>query len=95
MSTTRPPANPPRLRQRHSDAVRAKIQASQLINRLQGHVNGTVNMTPSQVKAAEILLRKSVPDLCSMELSGEVEHTGEVGLRPVLTRDQWLALHKR
>lgn len=60
-----------RLRPRHQDEVRAKIQASQLINRLSGHAFGEIEMTPSQIKAAEILLRKSVPDLQSVEMTGE------------------------
>ena len=58
------------LRPKHSDEIRTKIQASQLINRLQGHVMGTVKMSPTQVKAAQILLSKSVPDLSRVEMSG-------------------------
>lgn len=58
------------LRPRHSDEIRKKIQASQLVNRLTAHALGEIEMTASQVRAAEILLRKSVPDLTAMELSG-------------------------
>ena len=54
----------------HSDEVRAKIQASQLINRLQDHVSGKVTMSPTQIQAAKILLSKSVPDLSRVEMSG-------------------------
>lgn len=49
-----------RLRTTHQNEVRQKIQASQLINRLQGHANGEVDMSPSQVQAAKILLDKSI-----------------------------------
>lgn len=59
-----------RLRRNHQDEVRAKIQASQLINRLQDHVDGTVEMSATQLRAAEILLKKSLPDLTATELSG-------------------------
>lgn len=58
------------LRPKHSDEVRAKIQASQLINRLQNHVLGDGKLTATQLKAAEVLLRKSVPDLSRVEMSG-------------------------
>lgn len=63
-----------RLRKRHQDDVRTKIQASQLINVLQNHALGVTNeLSPSRIKAIEVLLRKSLPDLQS------VEHTGEGG----------------
>ena len=49
-----------RLRLKHQDEVRAKIQASQLVNRLYGHAIGEVEMSTSQVQAAKILLDKVV-----------------------------------
>lgn len=49
-----------RLRKTHQDDVRKKIQASQIINRLQNHIYGKVELTASQVAAARILLDKSV-----------------------------------
>lgn len=54
----------------HDDATRKKIQTSQLINRLQGHALGEHDMTPTQVQAAQILLKKALPDLNATELSG-------------------------
>ena len=62
-----------RIRKKHQDEVRAKIQASQLINRLQNHALSTEvdELKPSQLKAIEILLKKSVPDLTSTELTGD------------------------
>jgi hypothetical protein len=59
-----------RLNPRHQDLVRAKIQASQIINRLQDCVNGKVELTTVQVQAARILLDKSVSSLSSTELTG-------------------------
>ena len=47
-----------RLNPRHSDMVRSKIQASQLVNRLTDHVLGEVEMSSTQVQAAKILLDK-------------------------------------
>jgi len=62
-----------RLNRRHSDMVRTKIQATQLINRLQNHALGLepIELKPSQLKAIEILLKKSVPDLQSVEVTGD------------------------
>ena len=55
----------------HQDDVRSKIQASQLINRLTDHALKGVDISPTQIKAIEILLKKSLPDLSSVEISGE------------------------
>lgn len=57
---------------RHDENTRAKIQASQLINRLEAHVLGDVDMKPTQVQAALGLLKKSVPDLSAVEHSGDM-----------------------
>ena len=48
-----------------------KIRASMLINRLQDHAFGEVDMSQTQLKAAEILLRKVAPDLARQEVTGE------------------------
>lgn len=59
-------------KQRHDDFTREKIQTTQLVNRLTDHVNGKIEMAPSQVTAALGLLRKSLPDLSSVEHGGTV-----------------------
>ncbi len=61
-----------RLNARHQDFVRDKIKTSQLINRLQDQADGTVELSPMQMKAIEILLKKSLPDLSAVEHSGNV-----------------------
>jgi len=63
-----------RLNKRHQASVISKIQTSQLINRLQDHAHGKVDLVTTQVKAIEILLRKTVPDLKQTEHSGEIGH---------------------
>lgn len=71
------PAGRPRGRPLHSlhqQDVRRKIQASQILNRLSNHVAGKVELSATQIRAAEILLRKVLPDLSA------VEHTGDVTL---------------
>lgn len=59
-----------RLNPRHQEMVKAKIQASQIINRLQNHIDGKIELSPTQVSAAKILLDRSVPTLSSVEMSG-------------------------
>jgi hypothetical protein len=49
----------------HDARTREKIQTSQLINRLNDYANGKITLESSQVKAIEILLRKTLPDLSS------------------------------
>jgi hypothetical protein len=57
----------------HQDDVRAKIQVSQLINVLTNHALSadSPELSSSRLKAIEILLRKSLPDLSSVEVSGD------------------------
>lgn len=58
-----------RLRATHQNDVRLKIQATQLINRLQAHADGEIDLTSSQVQAAKILLDKSISN-APTEISG-------------------------
>ncbi len=64
-----------RLRPYHQDEIRAKIQASQLVNVLQNHALGLSEseLTPTRMKAIEILLRKSLSDLSSIQVSGDAD----------------------
>lgn len=57
----------------HDEETRKRIQTSQLINRLSDHVFGKVELTPAQVRSAEILLRKTIPDLSAVQHSGELD----------------------
>lgn len=66
---------------RVDDRVRAKIQTTMIINRLQDYVKGTLGpdkkpkvvMSQTQVTAAGILLKKAIPDLTSIDLKGDVD----------------------
>ena len=58
---------------RHDDETRAKIQTSQLINRLTDHVLGSVDMKPTQVTAALGLLKKTIPDLSQSDVNHTVK----------------------
>ena len=54
--------------------VRERIQTSMLLDRLGNHAVGSIEMTQSQIKAAEILLRKTIPDLKAIEHSGDPQN---------------------
>ena len=58
------------VRPNHNQKTRDKIQASQLVNALTNHVLGKNDMSSTQVTAATVLLRKTLPDLTATELTG-------------------------
>lgn len=61
-----------RLNPSHDQRTRDKIKTSQLINRLMKHAIAKAPiMDATQIRAAEILLRKVLPDLASTELTGK------------------------
>ena len=68
------------------DSVRGRIQTSMLLNRLESHVVGKCDMSPTQVQAATILLKKSLPDLQPVNDEGgsaqKVQLTGALGWKP-------------
>lgn len=71
-----------------NDACREKIQTSQLINRLQDSVlskedSEPKELTTNQLKAIEILLRKSLPDLSAVTVEGNPD-------KPVKLTFEWL-----
>lgn len=55
----------------HDYKTKRLIGASQLLNRLIAHANGEVEMSQSQVNAARIVIGKSIPDMRSVEMTGE------------------------
>ncbi len=60
-----------------SNEHRVKIQNSNILKALIDHAEGKREMTSSQVTAGLGLLKKAMPDLAAIEMSGTVEH--EVG----------------
>ena len=68
-----------RIRKQHQDEVRQRIQLSQLINVLEKQALGEgADLSPTRIKAIEILLRKSLPDLSAVTISGDPENPLEV-----------------
>lgn len=59
-----------RLRPRHQDDIRAKIKVSNIIDRLEKHISGDIELSPTQVTSARILLDKTMASLSATEVSG-------------------------
>ena len=69
-----------RLTKRQSDLHRESIKVSMLINRLNDHILGKVELSATQVRSIEVLLRKAMPDLKAMEISGDADNPVMVSL---------------
>ncbi len=82
---------PARIRKiRHDDETRLKIKAGNIINRLNKLIHGEIEMPPHAVTAALGLLNKALPNLTSVDHSGEVTTTYVVAIPPrVESSDQW------
>ncbi len=66
-----------RIRKTHQDEIRAKIQTSQLINRVHDYATGILTdeeVSPNRLNAIKLLLNKSLPDLQSIELTGDADN---------------------
>jgi len=60
------------------EKVRERIKSTLLVERLQDHILGHQEMSQTQIKAAEILLRKTIPDLKAVETTLQGEGGGPV-----------------
>ena len=58
---------------KHQDDVRARIKVSNLLDRVQKYANGQLtddDISPNRLNAIKLLLAKTLPDLSSVEHSG-------------------------
>jgi hypothetical protein len=73
------------------EVVRQKIRTSMIAKRLQNHIFGKCSMSQTQVRAAEILLARTLPTLSQTDLNIE----GELGISDIsdkpLSADEWAA----
>ncbi len=56
------------------EEARRQIKIVDTVKQLQRCALGHINMTKEQIKCAEILLKKALPDLREIEVRGEVNH---------------------
>ena len=59
---------------RHAEQTRRAIQATKLVQRLQDCAMGRLELSKEQIRSIEILLKKTLPDLSSVELTGDAEN---------------------
>ena len=52
---------------------RERIQVGMIMGRLHKHVKGEIEMRSTQIRAAEILLRKAIPDLAMVDITSKGE----------------------
>lgn len=65
-----------RLRKTHQDDVRLKIKTTELINRVQAYALGELSdedVSSNRLNAIKMLLAKSLPDLSSVEITGDAD----------------------
>lgn len=53
-----------------AEAWKERIQVGNLMGRLHAHAEGILDMSSTQIKAADILLRKVIPDVARSEVTG-------------------------
>ena len=59
-----------------SEATRKRIKTTMIVKRLMDHIVAEGDlMTKSQVTAAQVLLRKTLPDLSSIDMAAEIDTT--------------------
>ena len=57
-----------------TDTWKERIQTSMLINRLNNHIFDELEISQTQLRAIEILLKKVAPDLKAVEVSGDADN---------------------
>jgi hypothetical protein len=66
-----------RLRKTHQDDVRKKIQVSNLITRVNKYAMGELtddDISPNRLNAIKLLLAKALPDLSSVQVTGDADN---------------------
>lgn len=79
---------------RHDENTRQKIKVGNIVDRLEKLIAGEIDMKPHAVTAALGLLRKVLPDVTSVELSGEIS-TSKVIRTPTISPSvsDWINEH--
>ena len=66
-----------RIRKTHQDEIRSKIQVSNLLTRVTKYAMGELSdedISPNRLNAIKLLLSKALPDLSSVEITGDAEN---------------------
>lgn len=67
-----------RMRKTHQDDVRLKIKTTELINRVQKYALGELDdadVSSNRLNAIKLLLAKTLPDMSSVTIDANVDHS--------------------
>lgn len=70
-----------------SDEWKEKIRISQIINRLNQGFNGEIELTSEQIRIADMLLKKVVPDLARTTIDGDPNNPVAIMQMPSIKLD--------
>ena len=73
----------------HSEVTRERIRAGVIIDRFQKHFMGELDLTPTQIRVGEVLLRKVIPDLTHTDLNTTSTRRYVVEVPPQLSDEEW------
>lgn len=73
--------------------TRDRIKTSMLVNRLSDHVLNDAKMSQTQIRAAEILLNKTLANLSATEITGDVAHYVARLPQPAASISDWEQLN--
>jgi hypothetical protein len=85
----RTPEGLERSRRANSEVTRERIRAGVIIDRFQKHFMGKLELTPTQIRVGEVLLRKVIPDLTHTDLSTTSTRRYVVEVPPQLSDEEW------
>lgn len=81
-------------RRPHKEKTKEKIKTGMILRRLLQHFNGEIEMSASQVNVGLALLRKTLPDLKSIEQTGTMAITQTViNAQPEQSAEEWVNQH--
>ena len=56
-----------------SENTRQRIKTTMIVERLMDHIDGSIELTATQISAANILLKKTLPDLSATDITSDGE----------------------
>ena len=68
-----------RIKKAHQEDVKSKIQTSQLINRLTNHIDGTIELSSTQVDAIKFLVNKTLSNAPTVT-DNKTEFSGDMNI---------------
>ncbi len=80
---------PKRNRPGLSENTRKRIKTTMIVKRLIDHIDGNIELTATQIRAAEILLNKTLPNLQALEIDALVQQEQRIVTAEPMTIDEY------